>query len=178
MKHTLTLIITLTLFTLASSAYAKNTHGYAVDLIHGEGSVTGIKLAYQYNIDQPLDISWPMTVTMESSVNFWEYGEHNQHDSNVIIAMSPIFRFPVATAFQKQIELELGVGLSLMDDTKFAGKDVSTHYQFEDRIGFSTTFGDHDEYRLSLRYLHYSNAGLKKPNPGLDFISFSFSQKI
>ena len=178
MKHTITLIALLFTIILQTSAFAESAHGYAVDFIHGEGSVSGIKLAYQYNIDQPLDVTWPMTLTMEASANFWEYGEHNQHDSNVIIAMSPIVRFPIAKAFEKDIEMELGVGISLLDDTQFAGKDISTHYQFEDRIGFSTTFGNDHEYRVSLRYLHYSNAGLKKPNPGLDFISLSFSQRI
>lgn len=174
MKNTLT--FALLLITFLSPAYAN--HGYSVDFIRGEGSVNGIKLAYQYNIDQPLDITWPLTLTMESSVNFWEYGEQNEYDSNFVFALSPIVRMPIGTAFNKPIELELGIGVSLLDDTQFAGKDVSTHYQFEDRIGVSTIFGQNNEYRVSLRYLHYSNAGFKKPNPGLDFLSLSFSQRL
>jgi hypothetical protein len=71
---------------------------------------------------------------------------------------------------------EVGIGLSLLDDTEFAGKDVSTHYQFEDRLGVGYRFGEAREYSIALRYFHYSNAGFKKPNPGLDFISFSFSK--
>ena len=171
-----TLLITLLLISALIPAYAN--HGYAIDFIRGEGSVNGVKLAYQYNIDQPLDILWPLTLTMETSANFWEYGEENKYDSNVVIALSPIVRLPIGTAFNKPIELELGIGVSLLDDTQFAGKDVSTHYQFEDRIGFSTTFGQSNEYRVSLRYLHYSNAGFKKPIPGLDFLSLSFSQRL
>ncbi|AEF04484.1 MAG: acyloxyacyl hydrolase [Alteromonas sp.] len=186
---TLTALLTLLLTPLsASSSESQSTslwptqtqsaHGYAIDFIRGEGAVNGIKLAYQYNIDQPLNVSWPMTLTMETSANFWEYGDDNQYDSNVVLALSPILRFPLTTVFDKPIDLELGIGVSLLDDTQFAGKDVSTHYQFEDRIGFSTTFGQYQEYRVSLRYFHYSNAGFKKPNPGLDFVSLSFSQRL
>lgn len=170
-KHTL--LFLLILFSVTTHA----APGYAIDFIRGEGSVNGVKLAYQYHIDQPLDIEWPVTLTLETSANFWEYGEQDEYDSNLVLALSPILRLPVGEAFGYPLEAEFGVGISLLDDTRFAGKDISTHYQFEDRIGVSTTFGKQKQYRVSLRYLHYSNAGFKKPNPGLDFISLSFSQR-
>ena len=173
------LIFCFCLFCSATVAAAPSSHGYAVDLIRGEGSVNGVKLAYQYHIERPpLPDNWPVTLTMETSANFWEYGERNLYDSNLILAVSPILRLPLTHIAQQPVELELGIGLSVLDDTRFAGKDVSTHYQFEDRIGLSTSFGERQEYRVALLYLHYSNAGLKKPNPGLDFISLSFSQRL
>ncbi|WP_414829804.1 acyloxyacyl hydrolase [Alteromonas sp. H39] len=168
---------TLLFFFLAFSAATSAAPGYAIDVIRGEGAVNGVKLAYQYHIDQPLNSDWPVTLTLETSANFWEYGERDEYDSNLVLALSPILRIPVGKIHGFPIEAEFGIGVSLLDDTRFAGKDVSTHYQFEDRIGVSTVFGNQQQYRLALRYLHYSNAGFKKPNPGLDFISLSFSQR-
>ena len=44
------LVLVFTLFILATkAAYASSNHGYAVDLLKGEGNVTGAKLAYQYH---------------------------------------------------------------------------------------------------------------------------------
>lgn len=175
MKTSITFLLVLLITSFQASA---QNHYYAVDYIHGEGEVDGIKIAYQYAIDDYLPETWPVSVVMETSMNFWEYGEHDKHDSNVVLAISPIVRYPFAQVGQYPLEAELGIGVSLINDTHFAGKDVSTHYQFEDRIGVSTHWGPNKKYRIALRYLHYSNAGFKKPNPGLDFISLSFSQRI
>lgn len=171
------LITFLALFTLSTAALAGQS-GYAVDYLRGEGSVNGIKLAYQYHLGNPLNNDWPIEVTLESSVNFWEYGDPNEYDTNFVLAVSPIVRLPLTQWGNYPIEGEFGIGVALLDDTEFAGKDVSTHYQFEDRLGIGTYWGKNKEYRLSLRYIHYSNAGFKKPNPGLDFISLSFSQRL
>lgn len=178
MKPYTSLIFVFALLATTVSAFANTDHGYAIDYIRGEGAVNSIKIAYQYNIDQPMDIIWPVTLTMESSVNFWEYGDPNQYDTNFALSLSPILRFPIGQVSSYPVELELGVGVTLLDDTRFAGKDISTHYQFEDRVGFSTIFGAQKQYRVGLRYFHYSNVGLKKPNPGLDFIALSFSQRL
>ncbi|MDP2635387.1 MULTISPECIES: acyloxyacyl hydrolase [unclassified Pseudoalteromonas] len=67
------------------------------------------------------------------------------------------------------------MGFSLINDTSFAGKNVSTHYQFEGRLGIVAKASD---FSNGLRYLHYSNAGFKRPNPGLDFISLSFAKRF
>lgn len=164
-------------FLFANSAWSGQS-GYAIDYLRGEGSVNGIKIAYQYHLGNPFSNDWPIEVMMESSINFWEYGTQNEYDTNFVIALSPVIRFPLAQWGDYPIEGEFGIGVSLLDDTKFAGKDVSTHYQFEDRLGIGTYWGQDKKYRLALRYLHYSNAGFKSPNPGLDFISLSFSQRI
>ncbi|WP_431189796.1 acyloxyacyl hydrolase [Alteromonas gracilis] len=38
------------------------------------------------------------------------------------------------------------------------GKDVSTHLQFEDRLGLIFPLGAEGNHHISVRYLHYSNA--------------------
>lgn len=147
---------------------------YSVDYIQGEGDVQGIKLAAQLHTDWLRDYSEHLHVYFESSVNFWEYGEQNSHDTNVVLALSPVVWYPVTTVANKPLFVEFGIGISLLSDTNFAGKDVSTHYQFEDRLGLVYPLDDEHSHLVALRYFHYSNAGFKKPNPGLDFLSLSY----
>lgn len=163
---------------LSPLATSANDHVIAVDYIRGEGDVEGIKLAYQYHTDYLSSFSPLLGMYFETSVNFWEYGTENVHDTNFVLAASPVIRYEFAQWHGNPIYAEFGIGVSLLDDTKFAGKDVSTHYQFEDRLGVVYKFGQGQKNSVALRYFHYSNAGFKSPNPGLDFLSVSYSVKI
>jgi len=161
---------------LAAPIYAASNHGYAVDYIQGEGDVKGLKLAYQYHIPNEMLPLQHARLYFESSFNIWEYGKHNKHQTNVVLAMSPVIQYPVFNVKSMPVYVEFGIGVSLLDDTHFAGKNVSTHYQFEDRLGLVVDLGSGST--LALRYLHYSNAGFKSPNPGLDFISLSYARRF
>ncbi|TMO90310.1 acyloxyacyl hydrolase [Pseudoalteromonas ruthenica] len=166
--------LTLALSSLViTPAQAEPRHGVASHYIQGEGDVKGIKLAYQYYVNDYLPEQFSQfDVYFETSINFWRYGKDNQHDQNVVVALSPVFQYPMTTFKGRPLVLEFGIGVSLLDDTQFAGKNVSTHYQFEDRVGVVYKMENAD---IGVRYMHYSNAGFKSPNPGLDFISFSYT---
>lgn len=51
---------------------------------------------------------------------------------------------------------------------------MSTHFLFEDRIGFGIEIGTESKHDLNFKYLHYSNADIKKPNQGTDIFMFSY----
>jgi lipid A 3-O-deacylase len=153
-------------------------HQLHLAYLQGEGDVQGLKVAVQKEspfFTQYLhDYGLLGTVSFEMSANFWRYGPENDTDQNLVLAVSPVLTFPLGKVFEKELLAEFGIGVSLLDDTRFAGKNVSTHYQFEDRLGLIYRLNNQDS--LSLRYLHYSNAGFKKPNPGLDFIALGYSR--
>lgn len=167
----LLMIIVISMPTTATAS----PFGYTLDLIYGEGYTRGIKVAYHYHSSFLRRYFDQLDVFLETSINFWEYGEKNEYDTNFVLSVSPILHYPIMELSGQQIFLEFGIGASILDDTRFAGNDVSTNYQFEDRIGILTRFGKHS---LGLRLLHYSNAGIKQPNPGLDFISFSYARRF
>lgn len=167
------LVLTLFCTGLFNMAQAESRdQAIAVDYLQGEGDVQGLKLAYQHHVDWLSGLDPRLTMLFEASANFWRYGPTNSSDSNAVLAVSPVLRYPLGQALDLQWDLEFGIGVSLLDDTRFAGKDVSTHYQFEDRLGLVAWVSPTES--LTLRYLHYSNAGFKRPNPGLDFISLSY----
>lgn len=170
-KFTFILIL---LINIASFGVHASKTSYSIDYIRGESDVEGVKLALQYHTDFLKAYSEKISVYFETSINFWEYGATNQHDTNFVLAISPVIQYPIGKFSDKDIYFEFGIGLSTLDDTTFAGKDVGGHFQFEDRLGLMTRFGKNDEHQVALRYFHYSNGGLKSPNPGLDYIAFSY----
>lgn len=166
---------------ITAASEIKKYNGIAIDVLAGEDDVTGLRLAYRpyiYTLTNApyfdsLDIYW------ELSVNFWEYGEQNQHETNYAIALSPV----VSKTFYHingvyPLKWEFGIGVSLIEDTRFAGKDIGSHYQFEDRIGLTLEFGSRLRQAFSIRYMHYSNGGLNSKNPGMDFLNLSYSYQL
>lgn len=150
----------------------------AIDYLHGEGDLSGIRLAYRPYHGQITQIDWlgDVDIYWELSVNFWEFGADNQHDTNYALALSPVISKQFATIADKYpLKWEFGIGVSLINDTTFAGKDIGSHYQFEDRLGLVLEFGEKLKQSFAIRYMHYSNGGLNDKNPGMDFLNLSYA---
>ncbi|AEG91104.1 acyloxyacyl hydrolase [Ramlibacter tataouinensis] len=70
---------------------------------------------------------------------------------------------------------EAGIGVSLMDEVyRTPDKGFSTRFQFTDVVGAGRSFGADRRHELSLRLTHYSNAGIKKPNPGINYLQLRY----
>lgn len=63
---------------------------------------------------------------------------------------------------------EIGSGAHFFSHTRLEGRSLSTALQFGSWLGVGMTFGERKRYELGYRYVHYSNAGIKRPNDGLD----------
>ena len=83
----------------------------------------------------------------------------------------PIFRYwPSADS---RVFYEGGVGATVFQHTHFAGKDLSTAFQFGDHLGVGYRLSA--DQSISLRLSHYSNADLKRPNPGLSTLQLTYT---
>ena len=72
--------------------------------------------------------------------------------------------------------MEGGIGVSMLDrQYRSAHKSFSTRFNFSDHQAFGYSFGTHGEHELMLLVRHVSNAGIKKPNPGEDFLQLRYS---
>jgi hypothetical protein len=150
----------------------------AIDLVKGEGDVLGLRLGYrpvEWHLAE-LPVLGDAQLYMEVSANLWRYGEEPEYESNLAVALSPVLVKQFSTLYTRALYWEFGIGFSLLNKQRFAGKDLGSHYQFEDRIGLIWQL--HSKAQLALRYMHYSNAGLQKPNPGLDFIALSYAYRF
>jgi lipid A 3-O-deacylase len=107
----------------------------------------------------------------EGSLNYW----NGRGDENFGIALSPVFVYYFQTGASLQPYLEGGIGVSLFSETRMGSRDLSSNFLFEDRIGAGVRVGDWD---LSFRYMHYSNAGIEKPNDGIDIFIGSVNYRF
>lgn len=71
--------------------------------------------------------------------------------------------------------LELGIGASWMDKLLVTPhKTFSTQWNFYDVVGVGYSLDDQRRHELGLRWVHISNAGIKKPNPGQDLLQLRY----
>jgi len=124
------------------------------------------KEIYRFGLQKSLD-RWfarkkiTLAGYIESSINVWE----GSTDTVFAVAISPVFRTTLFSVGQHQINLEAGIGVALISKIKIDDRDLSSSFQFEDRIGFQYKTNNMD---IHIRYMHYSNAGLSQPNNGID----------
>ena len=72
--------------------------------------------------------------------------------------------------------LEAGLGGSVSDGLYNSGqRRFSTAFQFTEVLAVGYRFGPAKAYEVSLRVQHFSNAGIKKPNPGENFMFLRLS---
>lgn len=75
--------------------------------------------------------------------------------------------------------MEGGIGVSMMDNFyRNHGKEFSTRFNFVDVFGVGRSLGADRRRELSVRVAHISNAKLKQPNPGENFLQLRYAVKF
>lgn len=98
----------------------------------------------------------------EASFGCWS----KQNDQVYVGAISPVFVYYFGEpTWLVQPYIEAGIGVSCISETKIASRNLSTAFQFEDRVGIGIKIKYVD---VSVRYMHYSNASISDPNDGMD----------
>ena len=75
--------------------------------------------------------------------------------------------------FTDRLSIDGGVGPSWIDDKKLSTRRFGSNFQFSDHIGISYLVTNH--VSVGYRFTHISNAGMKKPNPGIDMQQITLS---
>lgn len=71
--------------------------------------------------------------------------------------------------------VEGGLGGTVMNHVyRTADEPFSTAFQFTEVVGIGRSFGARGEHELSVRAQHVSNASIKKPNPGANFVRLRY----
>lgn len=106
----------------------------------------------------------------EAHAAYWDIRENGAINSNIWeFGVTPLFRFLRSTGrFRPYIEA--GVGVRMLSHTgETADRTFSSSFQFADMVGVGLLFGSHQNYQAGYRFQHLSNAGIKHPNPGINF---------
>ena len=115
---------------------------------------------------------WELARYWDLSFGSWNGGHGAVYD----FGLTPVFRLerPGGTPY-----LDAAIGFHILSDLDVGtGSELSTRFQFGDHIGAGVRFGEHREYDLSLRLQHLSNAGIRNPNPGVNFLQLRFQHHV
>lgn len=95
----------------------------------------------------------------------WRNGQATIYD----VGLTPVFRYAAADGGSPY--LEAAIGFHLLSDLRVSSDRLfSTRFQFGDHIGAGMRFGPRRRYDLGVRLQHLSNASIRRPNPGIDFV--------
>lgn len=121
---------------------------------------------------------WYVIPIWETSLGYWD-GEvdarKNGEDHIVAVTSGPMFRwqYQPSSKTQHAYYLEFGIAASWLSGTIISDRRLSTHFQFEDKLGLGLRFGGQQQYDIGLRATHYSNGSIKRPNNGVNMVLLS-----
>jgi len=109
-----------------------------------------------------------LDLTPEFGASYW-WADSGKSPGNIWQASAiPMFRWWTGERFF----IEAGIGATVFSRTTFADKTISTAFQFGDHVGVGFLLNKNN--RIGLRYSHFSNASIKRPNPGLDVVQATY----
>lgn len=168
-------IATLALACAAATAQAQPTQG-GVSLHYGIGDhYQRVTLNYETPTlwSHQFDGNWGrLDLTPELGASYW-WADGSRSPSHVWQASAiPMFRWWTGERFY----IEAGIGATVFSSTSFADKRIGSAFQFGDHIGLGFLLTPSN--RIGLRYSHFSNAGIKEPNPGLDIVQLTYTYQF
>ncbi|MCG8635936.1 MAG: acyloxyacyl hydrolase [Desulfobacterales bacterium] len=164
MKRAVLVLICLAF--LWGNAWAEESAGFGVTLGYGQ-SQDNIDI-YRVGLAKKWNVKWLKNKTgyvdgyFELSYNHW----NGDNDEINAFALSPVFVYAFNPSEKNWYPyIEGGIGVAYLDEYKIDSRDLSSNFQFEDRIGAGIRY---DNLDFNFRYMHYSNASLEDPNHGID----------
>ena len=151
---------------------------HAVDLSAAAGATDDGSMVYRIGAQLPFSSSWMCSDTghlsgyWDAGYTYWSSGSGS--DANGSLSFAPVFVYEFASQTVRPI-IEAGIGVAAFADTEVDGNDLGSALQFEDRIGLGLRFSGQE---VGVRAMHYSNAGLKNPNDGVESYSLYYRASL
>jgi lipid A 3-O-deacylase len=155
----------------------------SISLEAGSGNKTRvIRLGAQWAWDAEWNIldNARLSGYWDVSLAYWHGTRHKDNPSSdqnlAAIGITPVFRLTPKGAYGAYVELGIGgphVLSELYDNNR---RQLSTNLQFGSHLGLGYIFSN--KLDAAIRYQHYSNASIKKPNDGVNFLIFRLSYPL
>lgn len=114
----------------------------------------------------------------EAFASHWSLRGFGGRDSYTLVGVAPIVRYTF-DAGRSPWFLEGGIGASVLDSkVNVPDRFMSTRFNFYDVIAAGRSFGEGRRQEVSLRLTHISNANLKQPNPGQEFLQLRYAARF
>ena len=173
--------VSLALAALAASVHADS---WSATAFVAEGGVT-VHGTYSLTAGVTLPSTWhrtshngEWTAYTEFFVSHWGAKLGGRRESFTQLGVMPVLRYRLDHGGSPWFA-EGGVGLSYLDGLyQRDHKRFSTRFNFNDVLGVGRSFGDRREHEVTLRLVHISNAGIKEPNPGENFVQLRYARQF
>ena len=119
------------------------------------------------------------SVYWEASIGRWTATHDATNSSGLVtqFGITPVLR--VEPGDGSRWFFEAGIGLNVLTPIYQNGdKRFSTAFNFGDHLAVGRHFGPDDRHELALRLQHFSNGGIRRPNPGEDFLQLRYSVRL
>ena len=159
-------LATLAFFAFAGTAAAHAQSEVMMSLGRGtdDADIDIIRLAYR----RPLasDARWWMPTLVEFGVGMWRVPDFGGTTQRLDLHATPVWRADFARTY-----VEAGIGVYLLSHTiNNDTTQMSTSLEFGSHVGAGLRLGAQGETRVGIAVQHLSNAGIKQPNGGVNFV--------
>lgn len=113
----------------------------------------------------------------EAAFSDWQVsrGARGDRSSFYRLGLTPVVRV-WGSSERRGWFAEAGIGANLIGPSyRTANRRFSTVFNFGDHVGLGWRSAGASPWDVSLRAAHYSNGGIKKPNPGNNFLQLRFA---
>jgi hypothetical protein len=94
------------------------------------------------------------------------------------LGITPVLRlYPYAWGGRWYVEAGIGANF-LLPIYRSSEKRFSTTFNFGDHLAVGRNFGEGGRHSIALRLQHFSNAGIKHPNPGENFVQLRYARRF
>lgn len=116
----------------------------------------------------------------EVSVSGWSYPTPDGRRTAWLgqVGVVPVLRYRPENGVSPWF-YEIGIGATVTTTLyESERKRFSSNFNFGDHLAVGRSFGPQNRHELALRFEHFSNAGLKQPNPGENFIELRYTRRF
>jgi lipid A 3-O-deacylase len=155
------------------AAPAHALEGMSLELGKADGAnVQMARLGFQFGswkTDRIRAGNWHLGGYLELALGYWRDNKAigNEHDELYDLGFTPVMRFQPDGL--KGPYIEAGLGVHLLSHASIGPRRLATTFQFGNHAAIGYRFGATGAYDISYRFQHLSNAGIKRPNPGINF---------
>ncbi|POA52147.1 MULTISPECIES: acyloxyacyl hydrolase [Pseudomonas] len=114
-----------------------------------------------------------LTGYWDAGYTYWEAGDASGGAHS--LSFAPVFVYEFGSGNVKPF-VEAGIGVAVFSGTSAGDQEFGSAFNFEDRIGAGLKIGE--TQKVGIRATHYSNAGIKQPNDGIESYSLFYSHQI
>jgi len=125
--------------------------------------------------------SFDLSAYLEASVSEWHFhsaSNGHQHSRLAQLGLIPTLRVRPDHGASPWFG-EIGIGATFTSTLyRTNDKSFSTRFNFGDHLALGRNFGARRQHELALRYEHFSNADIRLPNPGEDFLELRYAYRF